>query len=100
MERYFERTAPGRSRTKWIVPSPFFVSSDMAYPVQAADLAIYCVNWGYRVPPGMINEAREEIRKEFEPLLRELEFHGDGARDGTVFNTHGVVYVPDPYTRR
>ncbi len=44
LENYFTRTQPGRYRTAWIVPTPFFVSSDMTYPVQAADLAIYCVN--------------------------------------------------------
>jgi hypothetical protein len=42
MEAYFAKTAPGRYRTQWIVPTPFFVSSDMTYPVQAADLCIYC----------------------------------------------------------
>lgn len=40
MERYFTQTMTGRQRTKWIVPSPFFVESDMAYGVQAADLCI------------------------------------------------------------
>ena len=92
MEEYFTKTATGRQRTAWIVPTPFesvrsrgdggdhgtersrpkpgttrrwhrrphhrhplterfppfFVSSDMAYAVQAADLCIYCVNGGAR----------------------------------------------------
>lgn len=100
MERYFEQTSQGRLRTRWIVPSPFFVASDMAYPVQAADLAIYCVNWGYRIPPGMTQEARTEIQSEFERPLQRIEFHGNGERDGAVFDTHGVVYVPDPYSVR
>jgi hypothetical protein len=100
MERYFEKTAQGRLRSTWIVPSPFFVSSDMAYPVQAADLAIYCVNWGYRLAPGMQGECREELRMDFENSLRRLEFHGDGERDGEVFRTHGIVCVPDPYSNR
>jgi hypothetical protein len=50
LEAYFRKTQTGRYRSSWIVPTPFFVSSDMTYPVQAADLAIYCVNWGFRLP--------------------------------------------------
>ena len=100
MESYFEKTALGRLRSTWIVPSPFFVSSDMAYPVQAADLAIYCVNWGYRLAPGMNAEYRAELRADFEDSLRRIEFHGDGEKDGNVFKTHGIVCVPDPYEGR
>ena len=44
IERYFTKTTAGQSRTKWIVPTPLFVSSDMTAAVQAADLCIYCVN--------------------------------------------------------
>jgi hypothetical protein len=100
MESYFEKTAPGRLRSTWIVPSPFFVSSDMAYPVQAADLAIYCVNWGYRLAAGMAAHCRDELRADFEDSLRRIEFHGDGEQDGRVFKTHGIVCVPDPYAAR
>ena len=72
----------------------------MAYPVQAADLAIYCVNWGYRLAPGMNAEYRAELRADFEDSLRRIEFHGDGEKDGNVFKTHGIVCVPDPYEGR
>jgi len=59
LEAYFRRTEIGRYRSAWIVPAPFFVSSDMTYPVQAADLVIYSVNWGFRLPTrGMV---RSEI---------------------------------------
>ncbi len=50
LERYFTKTQTGRYRTAWIVPVPMFVASDMTMAVQAADLAIYCVNWGFRLP--------------------------------------------------
>jgi hypothetical protein len=50
MESYFRKTQTGRYRTTWIVPTPLFVASDMTYAVQAADLCIYCINWGYRLP--------------------------------------------------
>jgi hypothetical protein len=101
LESYFMRTQTGRYRAQWIVPTPFFVSSDMSYPVQAADLCMYCVNWGFRVASiGMTAAARAEIADEFGPWLKQMQFEGDGYRDGNVFRCFGVVHVPDPYTSR
>lgn len=102
LEAYFEKTQSGRLRTRWIVPNPFFVSSDMAAPIQAADVCIYCVNWGFRKPSiGMYEEARDEIRSEFGPWLDQLQFTGEcPVNDGRSIPTFGVVYVPDPYTSR
>jgi hypothetical protein len=34
LERYFTKTVDGRHRTTWIVPSPFFVWSDMTYAIR------------------------------------------------------------------
>ena len=99
LERYFTQSMVGRQRTQWIVPAPFFVESDMAYGVQAADLCIYCLNWGWRLKGKMTAPTRPEI----EPLVRLLEeiiWQGDGYRDGSSFRTSGTVYVPDPYTSR
>lgn len=101
MENYYQRTHTGRLRTKWVVPAPFFVNSEMAYPVQIADLVIYCVNWGFRVPGiGMNAAVRQEIADEFDPWLYELQFKGRGRRGEEVFQTYGIVYVPDPYNSR
>lgn len=101
LEGYFTKTQMGRYRSAWIVPTPFFVSSDLTYPVQAADLAIYCVNWGFRLPSrGMDANTRTEIADEFGPWLNQLQFQGEGYRDGTVYREYGIVYVPDPYTAR
>lgn len=98
LERYFTKTANGRYRTTWIVPSPLFVSSDLTYAIQAADLCIYCVNWGYRAPSiGMAAPVRPEITSEFAPWLKRLQFRGQGYREGDVFETFGVFFVPDPY---
>jgi hypothetical protein len=98
LERYFTKTGPGQYRTTWIVPSPFFVASDMNYAVQAADVCIYCVNWGFRLDTiGMNAPDRPEIAQLFGPWLSRLQFHGQGYRDGKVFESFGVVYVPDPY---
>ncbi len=100
LEAYFTKTTTGRYRTAWIVPAPFFVSSEMTYPVQAADLCIYCLNWGFRLPSqGMNAPKRDEIGSEFGPWLHQLQFHGDGERDGKVFDCWGIVYVQNPYAR-
>ncbi|MCR4411688.1 MAG: DUF3800 domain-containing protein [Thermoguttaceae bacterium] len=101
LERYFTRTETGRYRTIWIVPVPLFVSSDLTYPVQAADLAIYCLNWGSRVPSrGMDAPTRLEIADEFALWINQLQFRGEAYREGNVYPEYGIVYVPDPYTRR
>jgi hypothetical protein len=98
MEAYFTRTATGRYRTNWIVPSPFFVSSDMVYPVQAADMCIYSINWGFRIPQfGMDAAVREEIHREFGPWINRLQFHGEGYRNGVVFESWGITYISNPY---
>ena len=101
LERYFTKTAPGRFRSRWVVPSPFFVSSDMSYAVQAADLCIYCLNWGFRLPlQGMTGPVRPEIADRFGDWIGRLQFRGEGYRNGMVFRTFGITYVPDLYETR
>lgn len=101
LEAYFRKSQTGRYRSTWIVPTPFFVSSDMTYPVQVADLAIYCVNWGFRVPTrGMNAEVRREIADGFGRWLAALQFQGQAHKGGSVHDLYGIVYVPDPYTAR
>jgi hypothetical protein len=100
-ERYFTRTQTGRQRTAWIVPAPLFVSSDMSVGVQAADLCLYCINWGFRLPNWPpLDPVRPEIADGFVPQLRQLQWEGDGYRDGRVFRSYGIVLVPDPYEGR
>lgn len=98
MERYFTQTMTGRQRTQWIVPVPMFVESDMAYGVQIADICIYTMNWGWRLPT-----MTEPTRPEIVPFARMLEpiiWYGEGYRDGQTFKTHGTVFIPDPYKAR
>ncbi len=98
LEGYFSKSQTGLYRSGWIVPTPFFVSSALTYPVQAADLAIYCVNWGFRLPSrGMDAPVRADIANEFGPWVNQLQFRGEGYREGEVYPTYGIVYVPDPY---
>ena len=99
LERYFLRTQQGRERGARIVPSPFFVSSEMTYPVQAADLCIYCINWGFRLPSrGMEAPTRPEVEKHFRTSLEERQFHGIGRNAEGEFETYGIVYVNNPYS--
>lgn len=101
LEAYFQKTRPGLQRSEWIVPTPFFVSSEMTHPVQAADVCIYCINWGFRLPrQGMDAPVRDEIARSFGTLIGQLQFCGKGHRDGATFQTFGIVYVPDPYSGR
>jgi hypothetical protein len=43
---------------------------------------------------------RQEIADEFGPWINQLQFRGEAYRDGNVYPEYGIVYVPDPYTRR
>ena len=98
MERYFTKTKSGRCRASVIVPAPLFVASDMTLPVQAADLAIYCVNRGFRLPKqGMDEPARPEIAEEFGPRLKALQYQEHVEREGRAFDSYGIIFVPNPY---
>lgn len=101
LQSYFTRTQTGRYPTQWIVPTPFFVASDMTCPVQAADLCIYCVNWGFRLPArGMNAPTRPEIETEFAPWLKQLQFEGEAVTSDGIRPCFGIVHVPHPYTTR
>lgn len=101
LQRYFIRTFTGGQRLDRIVPVPMFVASDMSYPVQAADVCIYCVNLGFRLPSrGMDAPTRPEIARDFGPLIQKLQFSTKIVRPGEVFETYSIFYVPDPYSPR
>src|SRR5690606_20192733 len=96
MRRYYTSTKDGRLRSTRVIPSPLFVSSDMAYPVQAADVCLYCINAGFR-KPGLEGWCREEIRQEFGPWLERLQFHGSAVQDGLAVDRLGIIHVENPY---
>jgi len=102
MGLYFSGTVTGKQRTKWVVPVPLFVESDMAYGVQIADLCIYCLNWGYRTKR-MDGTVRPEVR-DFVWLMEPLIWKGTGYRSGVggteTYETASVIFVPDPYGSR
>ena len=97
---YFLKTANGRLRSKWIVPSPFFVASDMALPVQVADVVIYALNWGYRHPSEMTAPTRPEIEARYGARIDKRKWRGDGYDGNRTFRSFGIVCVPDLFTPR
>lgn len=100
LHAYFTKTANGRDRTRWIVPSPFFVSSDMALPVQVADVIIYALNWGYRHPAEMTAPTRPEIEARYGPRIERLKWRGEGYDGHKTYPSFGIVCVPDLFTSR
>ena len=101
VEDYFIRTRIGRQRSRWIVPVPMSVASDMSYLIQLADVIIYCINWGFRLPnQGMDMATRQEIEVDFKEWLYQLQFQGSGEREGNSYRSYGIVYVHDPYSAR
>lgn len=97
---YFVKTGPCRERSRWIVPSPFFVASDMALPVQAADVVIYAFNWGYRHPANMTAPTRPEIEARFGARIQQLNWKGEGYDGVHTYRSFGIFCVPDLYLRR
>ncbi|GAA5483990.1 hypothetical protein Hsar01_03227 [Haloferula sargassicola] len=100
LEQYFTKTAKGLQRAKWIVPSPFFVSSSMALPVQMADVVIYALNWGYRRPGEMDAPDRPEIAARYGRRINSLKWRGDGYDGVKTYRSFGIVCVPDLYEAR
>lgn len=96
---HFTNTAKGRQRAQRIVPYPFFVSSDITSLVQVADVVIYCINWGYRIPNrGMTEATRPEMESHFAEPIRRLLWSGKGrGEDGQEFSTYSIHYVADLY---
>lgn len=73
MERYFLHTSNGLTRSRLIVPEPFFVHSDLTTLVQMADLLAYVISWGVRLH-GMTLPARQELAP-FTRLALRLRYH-------------------------
>ena len=69
---YFVNTRNGRSRSRLIIPEPFFVHSDLTTLIQTADIVAYVISWGLRLRR-MTAPAREELSPLVD-LIRRLEF--------------------------
>lgn len=92
--RYFKETATGRHRASLIVPEPFFVHSDLTTGVQIADLAAYCISWGFRLP-SMTVPLREELAPYATQLAR-LRHRTVRDRQGRPdFEIWSITYITD-----
>lgn len=72
VSNYFVRTVNGRTRSRLIIPEPFFVHSDLTALVQVADIIAYVISWGLRLS-GMTAPARPELAN-LAQQVRSLEF--------------------------
>ena len=100
---YFEKSQNGRRRARWIVPTLLFVDSELSAGVQAADICIYCVNWGFRrYEWGFNGPSRAEVQQQFGGRCGTLQYQGQSydQEDGQTYNLFGIIYVPDPYSSR
>jgi hypothetical protein len=101
LQDYYTKTANGRRRAKWIVPYPMFVDSELSLAAQAADLCLYCINWGFRRPEwNFAGPKRDDIHREFSRLCGDLQFSGDAVENEKKMKLYGIIYVDDPYTFR
>ncbi len=96
IERYFTRTTRGRFRATAIVPVPIFVSSDLTRAIQAADVCIYALNWGYR-RKDMNAESRQEIVAEFGAWITTLEERGRTEMTDKTARWSSIVFVTEPF---
>jgi hypothetical protein len=71
MERYFMHTNNGRTRSRLIVPEPFFVHSDLTTMIQMADLVAYTISWGVRLQAGN-RPMTQPKRDELDPFATEV----------------------------
>ena len=58
--QYFVLTQKGRTRSRLIIPEPFFVHSDLTTMIQVAHLIAYILSWGLRFT-GMSEPKRDEL---------------------------------------
>jgi hypothetical protein len=92
--RYFKETAIGRARANLIIPEPFFVHSDLTTGIQIADLAAYCISWGFRMS-AMKKPARPELA-EYARQIASLRHRAIRDRRGNPnFEIWSIAHVSD-----
>lgn len=65
---YFVKTENGKTRSRLIIPEPFFVHSDLTTLVQVVDLIAYIISWGLR-----LRWMKEPKRDELEDLAAQVK---------------------------
>lgn len=94
MEKYFLHTSKGKTRSRLIVPEPFFVHSDLTTMIQMADLVAYIVSWGVRLTGGtrpMTKPKRNELSS-LANRVCQLRYH---AKTPGGFDTWGFKVITE-----
>ncbi|MES2445194.1 MAG: DUF3800 domain-containing protein [Pseudomonadota bacterium] len=89
VSNYFVKTRNGRTRSRLIIPAPFFVHSDLTSLVQVADIVAYVISWGLRLN-GMTEPAREELAPLAE-LVRRLRFYRETESGERILGTKVIT---------
>lgn len=98
---YYTKTQNGRKRAKRICPMPLFVDSELSPCIQAADVCLYCINWGFRRPEwGFDGDRRNEIAEKYAGICGRLQYQGIAYNRGQHHPTHGIIFVSDPFPVR
>ncbi|HAE03047.1 MAG TPA: DUF3800 domain-containing protein [Rhodospirillaceae bacterium] len=90
VQAYFKETRNGRTRSRLIIPEPFFVHSDLTTLVQMADLIAYVISWGVRLK-NMDYPRRPELASFAEEILK-LRFTHITDRG---YNVYGFKVIND-----
>jgi hypothetical protein len=67
MTGYFQKTYKGKQRSRYIIPEPVFVHSDLTTGVFLADIIAYCINYAFRLD-AMTEPKRDELNKYITPI--------------------------------
>ncbi len=67
MNAYFKNTNKGRERSKYIIPEPFFVHSELTTGIFIADIVAYCLAFDFRLEY-MREPKRSELDKYLQPI--------------------------------
>jgi predicted DCC family thiol-disulfide oxidoreductase YuxK len=98
--RYFKETAVGRARASLVIPEPFFVHSDLTTGIQLADLAAYCIAWGFRTN-SMRAPVRKEINERYYQCIADLRIRTEIDYQGNPnYVMWGITHITDLRTRR
>lgn len=96
---YFKVSATGRTRSRLIIPEPFFVHSDLTTGIQIADLIAYVISWGFRTPQ-MTKTKREELDS-FSRQVADMRYKATIEKNGNPnFVVWSFAHITDLRTRQ
>lgn len=97
LERLVRHHETAKGFVTTIVPSPFFVASEMSYLIQAADIILYVLNWGFRVSSNAPAPARIELEQLDGGRIRKMIDDRRVSAGKRQFYNHSVFDVNEPW---